>query len=530
MKKIFFVFALIICGLAIFPLKNYAWDKTDQEFKLYLGEVKVITVNNPFRIVIGDPQIVDVSNVTKDSLTLNPKAAGMTNLVFWDNFGENSYRIKVISENVPENKIRADNLLKKLNLPEVYTSAAEDEGKVLLLGRVKKSQDIERINTALGTLKDKFVDLIQVKEEESMVEIDVQVLELNKDATNTLGFTWPGSVTLTEEDSPALAARGSKWSTLFKVVSLSRDAFEWTLDALVQEGKARILSRPRLACQSGKEAELSVGGEKPILTTEVASGGGEGTNVSYKEYGIKLNIKPTTNEDGRIKLVLNVEVSEVEDAVVLGTDTSPTAKAYPLVKRSASTEVVVNDRQTLAIGGLIKEKTEEDIRKVPFLGDIPGIGLLFRKKTSSIGGGSTERGNTELFITLTPTIMEKENSQEIKKDTGNKIIEIPISSNKNMPLTPLQEYTATIQKQILSNLKYPLYAAEAGFQGTVKLNLHLSFLGELLDVSIKSSSGYRDLDNDALLLVKGILSYPHFPSSIKQEELWIEIPIVYSLE
>lgn len=527
MKKIILIVFLIISDFIILPFKVYTLEETREDLKLYLGEPKIISISNPRRIVIGNPNIADVTNVTWHEITLTPKAEGSTTLVFWDNFGEQSYRIKVFAEDINEVKRRIDNLLERLNLPQVYTHAQEEEARIILLGKIKSSQDRERIISALGPLKEKIIDLIILKEEEAVVEIDVQVLELSKDATNTLGFTWPGSITLTESSGPTTTAvTGLK--KIFHISDYTRSAFNITLDALVQEGKARILSRPRLACQSGKEAELLVGGEKPVLTTAVAATtGAQATAVEYKEFGIKLKIKPTVMEEGRIKLALNVEVSELGDtAIIIGSESQPTAKAFPLSKRTASTELFINDNQTMAIGGLVKQKTEEDIRKVPWLGDIPILGLLFRKKQTKIGGGQGTKGDTELFITLTPTIIsEKKEVKEVKKEPI--ISSHSYATSEKRTDTPVREYAKLIQKLILENLTYPASAKEAGFQGTVKLGLHIYQNGELLEAKIKNPSGYKILDDNVLRIAQEISTYPPFPSSIEQEELWIDIPIVY---
>jgi len=91
-------------------------------------------------------------------------------------------------------------------------------------------------------------------------------------------------------------------------------------------------------------------------------------------------------------------------------------------------------------------------------------------------------------------------------------------------------YSRIIQKRILDNLDYPAVAKEAGYQGGVKLSLHFSYAGELLNVNIKESSGYKILDDNAVYAARSIPSYPPFPSSIEQQELWIDIPIIYSLD
>ena len=508
---------------------SYASDDLGEELKLYVGEVKVFSVNNPSRIVIGNPEVVDVTSVTKAEITLIPKAQGTTILVFWDIFGEQSYRVKVFAEDIQEVKRRIDNLLARLDLAEVKTRAEEDEGKVILLGKIKTTQEKDRINTALGPLKEKTIDLIEVKEEEAVVEIDVQVLEINKDSTSTLGFSWPGAINMTEIRPPGLAAAGgTTWGRLFNVFSVSRPAFTLAIDALVQEGKARILSRPRLACQSGKEAELMVGGEKPTFTTSVSA---EGTSsaVEYKEYGIKLKIKPTVNKGERIKLALNVEVSEVGTVETIGSATATTASAYPLTKRSASTELFLDNGQTMAIGGLMRQKSEEDVRKIPGLGDVPFLGAIFRKKTTTVGGGEGERGNTELFITITPTIVSegKIEPPRLKKQVKAEVISL--AAYDNLP-SSVAGYSRIVQNRILEKLFYPNSAKTAGFQGTVKLSLHLSYRGELLDAAVRDSSGYKILDEHALAAAKGTTSYPPFPASIEQKELWIDVPIAYKLD
>ena len=452
--------------------------------------------------------------------------------------------MRVFAENISEIKQRIDSVLASLDTPNVYTRAAENEAKVLLLGDVKTSQEREKIAVALGTLTERVVDLLKVKEEESSIEIDVQVIELNKDATSSLGLTNPltnagtSGLDFTETGSPALT--GSKWQYLFKVLNLQRDAFSWTLYAMVQEGKAHILSRPRLTCQSGKEAELLVGGEKPIFTTQIAALGGQGTSVEYKEYGIKMKIKPTVTEEGRIKLALNVEASEVGTAESIGTSTSSgtsntttvTARAYPLTKRNVSTEVYVNDGQIMAIGGLIKRKEEEDVTKTPFLGDVPLLGALFRRKVTTTGGGSGERGETELFIILSPKIVGAlESAKTAKQAVETEMVPaVSVTPQINEDLSPLGQYVKIVQQRILGKLVYPSAAKIAGFQGTVKLSAHLSYDGKLLEIKVKEPSEYSVLDDAALTAANSVSAYPPFPAFVEQEELWIDIPVHYRLD
>lgn len=531
MRKLFFGLLFIITLITVLPLNGYVADDIEEEVKLYMGQSKVISVSSPKRVVVGNPAIADVANIGKNELTVITKAVGNTTLIVWDNFGEQAYRLTVFAEDTAELKRRIDHMLKKLNLPDVYTSAEDEEGKVVLSGVVKHAADRERIATALGALKDKIVDLILVKEEEAVIEIDVQVIEVNRGSQDTLGFTWPSSMSLTEVGSPGIAAAGTTWGKLFHVVNETRGAFTLKLDALIRDGKARILSRPRVSCQSGKEAKLVVGGEVPVLSGSVtpgtsgpsSTGATTGGSVEYKEYGIILNVKPLLEDSGRIHLNLDVAVSEVGDVV-----STTYALAYKMTKRTATTELFLDDGQTMAIGGLIKKKSAEELKRVPWLSDVPVLGLFFRQRTTSQGWNSdlSKADDTELFITLTPRVVDqKKPARELKPSVSG----IPAVGDDDIK-DPVLRYAKIIQRKILENLSYPAAAKEAGFQGMVKLSLKLSAQGDLLDSKVKEPSSYRLLDDNAIKIAQKISPYPPFPPAIKETQIWVDVPIIYQLE
>lgn len=530
MKLIPKILLLFLCLSLVGSLKGVNSVSADEELRLYMGEAKIVPVKNPTRLAIANPSIADISSATKNDITLNPKSLGTTTLVVWDNYGEQSYTVKVFGENTHNIKLRIDNILRQLKAEEVSSRAQDEEGKVFLFGKVRNSKDKEMIFTALGTLKEKIVDLISIKEEETVVEIDVQVFEVDKGTEDKLGFKWPSTLTITEVGSPAMAAAGTTWGKLFRLVNVHRDAFSLTLDALVKEGSARILSRPRIACLSGKEAKLLVGGQVPVLSgtvtpgtaTATSVGATTGATVEYKDYGIVLNIKPQVNEEGKVHLNLNVEVSELGEKVE-----TTYALAYTFIKRSATSELILEDGQTMAIGGLIKQKTTEELQKFPWLADVPVLGTFFRHKHVKKGGGSADREDVELFITLTPKIVSQ--AGIVKDDKKEPALQEERLYNEESR-DPVYRYSQLAQVKILERLTYPPAARGSGFQGIVTLGLRISYKGDILEAKIQSSSGYQILDDNALKTARRVSPYPPFPPAIPDRELWINIPIAYQLD
>jgi len=185
----------------------------------------------------------------------------------------------------------------------------------------------------------------------------------------------------------------------------------------------------------------------------------------------------------------------------------------------------------MAIGGLIKKKSEEDVRKTPFLSNIPVLGALFRQKTTKEGGGTASRGDSELFIVLTPRIAYLEQEKFPQSKTKDEVQpEEMENAQAEQPVESVTQYAGIVQERVLSSFTYPQELKESGDQGTVKLRLHIAHTGELLDVVVVEPSGYQLLDDQAVSMAKNITSYPPFPVSIEDQELWIDIPVTFQLK
>ena len=183
---------------------------------------------------------------------------------------------------------------------------------------------------------------------------------------------------------------------------------------------------------------------------------------------------------------------------------------------------------------MIKQKTEEDLKKFPWLGDVPVLGMFFRHKETKLGGGSGKRGDTELFITLTPHIIsmpEESRSENSQKQNvlGSTNKETFNFYEKKDVADSLKEYVRSIQRRITSNISYPSVLDQTGWEASLVLNIKLSSAGELKEAKIVKPSGYKIFDKEALSTVKKLKS-PPFPPRVKLKEINIEIPITYRSE
>jgi general secretion pathway protein D len=163
------------------------------------------------------------------------------------------------------------------------------------------------------------------------------------------------------------------------------------LQALDKNGLVNILSTPNILTSDNKEAEINVGENVPFQGSATQSSIGTTTSVERKDIGINLKIKPQISEGDYIRMDINQEISAVKPSKGQAIDLVTT-------KRSAKTSIVVKDKETVVIGGLIQDQEGETVSKVPFLGDIPLLGWLFKTTNKT-------RQKTNLMILLTPHII-----------------------------------------------------------------------------------------------------------------------------
>lgn len=167
------------------------------------------------------------------------------------------------------------------------------------------------------------------------------------------------------------------------------------LSAMQREGRGEVISNPRVLTSNQREAVIRQGQEVGYVTlTGVGTGGGQALpNVQFKDVLLELKVTPTITNDNRVFLALNVKKDEVERFI--DTDIGDVPQ---IAKREVSTAALIEDGQTVVIGGVYEFTDRNDVTKVPFLGDIPFLGALFRTK-------SRTKNKAELLIFVTPKVL-----------------------------------------------------------------------------------------------------------------------------
>ena len=165
------------------------------------------------------------------------------------------------------------------------------------------------------------------------------------------------------------------------------------LSALEEEGRGEVVSSPRVITANQREASIKQGDEIGYTTLQQSQGGAAQFTVAFKEIVLELLVTPTITQDGRVYLVLKVKKDQLAGFVE-----SPQGAVPQISKREISTAVLVDDGQTVVIGGVYEFSSREDLTKVPFLGDLPLLGNLFKTTNK-------QSAKAELLIFVSPKVL-----------------------------------------------------------------------------------------------------------------------------
>lgn len=398
-----------------------------------LNESKYMAASGITRLAVGNPAIADVQLLSSGDFLLVGKKAGTTSLIVWSDGGRRTEYTVYVAGN---DRGMASAIQDAIGYPKVHVQMIGD--RVMLRGKVENQYEHDSALKIAGLYTggddSSVIDLLEM-EHPSQIRLEAQIIEINSDYTKNLGIQYWSQTPGSNSNSDSSTGNSNSGITVGTAglfyggedFSSNRKHGGWlgshianvnvTLQALINEGKARILSRPSITTMSGKAANILIGGRIPI---PVSDGNGN-VSIDWHEYGMKLNIEPVVDSEDKITSKVHAEVSTLDYSHGVKIDSF---SVPGIATREAESEVNVRSGMTMAIGGLINSEDAKIVSKIPLLGDLPIIGRFFRHTSNT-------RDKREVIILITPTLVAddtpapmsrrmKESYEEIERVARNR--------------------------------------------------------------------------------------------------------------
>ncbi|MGA2602872.1 MAG: pilus assembly protein N-terminal domain-containing protein [Verrucomicrobiia bacterium] len=376
---------MLVLALGLFSVP-YA--QAQQSIRVGVGEAVTIPGENIAKVAIADPLCADVVPLSDKELSIIGKKAGVTSLTIVKNDGSPTQltRIEVV------NDAAALTIREMIGNSNITVRAIGDS--LVLDGKVEDELAAQRAVQVATAYKPQIVNLLEIAKPRQ-IKVRTRIAEVDTEAIKNVGFQWfgpdgqvqyamqyVGGGSIMSGFIPTASEFGSPGTT-FQPTTVTMDVI---LDVLISKSYARLLSEPTLVTFSGKEASFLVGSEIPIVEQLPQS-----FTVEFKDVGVRMKVKPVADSENRINTTIHAEVSQLTGTSISG---------IPIISsKSADTVLQVNDGQTIVIGGLLENNVNKDVlRKLPWLGDIPVLGALFRDK-------QFDQAKREVLFFMTPEVM-----------------------------------------------------------------------------------------------------------------------------
>jgi pilus assembly protein CpaC len=389
-----------------------------------VGQSRVINFDRPVgRFSVSNPEIAEAVLVTPDQVLVNGKAFGQVNFIAWEQSGG---EYLVFDVYVRANLSLIDSQIRAL-FPKDDIRLSQANGSVVISGSVADPKTATQVDGVVQAAGFKTVNMLASPiTNVAQVQLQVRVAEVNRNKMRDYGTSFttipqggtsgyinsgngPSSLGHTET-SPVSTILDSVISPALNLFVFNRQINTAAmLRVLRTQGAFRELAEPNLIAMDGQPASFLAGGEFPV---PVVQGGGSGSSVAmtvvFKEYGVRLNFKPTILDEDHIRLELEPEVSTIDFAngVKFNGFIIPGLKT-----RRAKTGVELRDGQSFALAGLLDNSETKTFSRIPVVSDIPVIGSLFKSK-------SFQKNETELMFIVTAQLVKPVNRDDLPQMRG----------------------------------------------------------------------------------------------------------------
>ncbi|MDX8509837.1 type II and III secretion system protein family protein [Mesorhizobium captivum] len=353
-------------------------------------------------IVVGDEKIADAQPMTDKTLYIIGKSVGTTTVNL---FSEDKRSLGTIQIEVGQDVSDMAAAIRQV-APKARIEIGSINGKIRLSGHVKDAATLAQIVEVTQQYgPDAIINAVTIDDSEQ-VNLSVRILEAKRNAgrdlgvsiksTNRSGTTRTGTgVAAVDKDgivlgpgdlASGLLSGSNPFAALITRVIDSNIKVDLIIEALEAKGVVRTLAEPNLTTVSGETASFNAGGEVPVRSVNAQ---GE-VEIVFKQFGVNLNFTPVVLDDGKIHMKLAPEVSDLNGFTTAGDPI--------FTNRKLSTTVDLRDGQSFAVGGLLSSKNTIQQEQVPWLGQVPIVGALFRNS-------STQKEETELVVVVTPHLV-----------------------------------------------------------------------------------------------------------------------------
>jgi pilus assembly protein CpaC len=362
-----------------------------QVLSLAKGATTVVTAGTPVaRVSIGDPSVADYAVISPREVMVTGKGVGTTSLIVWES--NDARRVYTVEVGVD---VASLNRQIQTLFPGERVTASASGTTVILSGSASSGIIARRIGDFARSTGATVLDNMNAPPSPQIL-LRVRFAEMSRTATRN--FDVQARVSNPDRLSiDSTFAENLTNELLHIAVFNATSSVDVLIQALKSNGLLQILAEPNLLALDGQEASFLAGGEFPYTVVQNANGaGGNGTvTVQFKEFGVRLRFTPVITGSGNIRLQVAPEVSQLDftNAVVLSGFTIPALRT-----RRASTTVELRPGQTLAIAGLLDNSIDRNVSKIPILGDIPILGLLFRST-------SYQQRRSELVVLVSPELV-----------------------------------------------------------------------------------------------------------------------------
>jgi pilus assembly protein CpaC len=368
-----------------------------------VGQSRVINFDRKIgRFSVSNPEVAEAVLVAPDQVLVNGKAFGQVNFIAWE---KESGKFVVFDVFVRANLSLIDSQIRAL-FPKDDIRLSQANGSVVLSGSVAQPMTAAQAEQVVKAAGFQTVNMLTSPAKNALqVQLSVRVAEVSRTKLRELGSSWASSNNGTSVSATNSLASLFETANLF--ISNTGIGSAASIRALQTSGAIRSLAEPNVIAMSGQQASFLAGGEFPI---PVIQSDGERVNVTvvFKEYGVRLNFKPTIIDEDHIQLELEPEVSTIDfqNGVKFQGYLIPALKT-----RRAKTGIELRDGQSFALAGLLDNSESNTLSKVPGLSSIPILGALFKSK-------SFEKKETELVFFCTANIVKPVNRDDLPATRG----------------------------------------------------------------------------------------------------------------